>query len=89
MAVAQFASMKQEPPDPDSLPPPVFPPLLQTQSSEPVDPVDLEERILALCANNPKGITDEILTQDQPLIDTAKRLKALQRLLSQVRLICT
>lgn len=86
MAVAQFASIKQEPPDPESLAPDV--PLLHTQSSEPVDPVDLEERILALCRDNPKGITDEMLTQDQPLIGTAKRMKALQRLLSQVRFVC-
>ena len=49
-----------------------------------VDPVYLEERILTLCGENPKGITDDVIIRDQPLIDTERRLKALQRLLSQV-----
>lgn len=51
---------------------------------EPVDFVDLEERILQLCAGTPKGITDEAISRDQPLLDTERRMKALQRLLSQV-----
>ena len=46
--------------------------------------VDLEERILQLCAESPKGITDDLISQDQPLLDTERRIKALQRLLSQV-----
>ena len=49
------------------------------------DPVNLEERILQLCSEHPKGITDEMIRTDQPAIDTAKRMKALQRLLSMVR----
>ena len=52
--------------------------------AESVNFVNLEERILQLCSDSPKGITDEIITQDQPLVDTERRLKALQRLLSQV-----
>ena len=49
------------------------------------DPVNLEERILQLCSEHPKGITDDMIRTDQPAIDTAKRMKALQRLLSMVR----
>ena len=49
---------------------------------EPVNPVQLEERILELCAEHPKGITDEIITRDQPLISGEARMRALQRLLS-------
>ena len=49
------------------------------------DPVKLEERILELCQQHAKGITDEIIMADQPMIDAEKRLKALQRLLSMVR----
>ena len=49
----------------------------------PVHPVELDERILNLCSQNPKGITDDIITADQPQINTEQRMKALQRLLSQ------
>lgn len=49
------------------------------------DPVQLEERILELCKLYPKGISDDVITKDQPHIDTSKRVKALQRLLSIVR----
>ena len=49
------------------------------------DPVNLEDRILELCTEHPKGITDEMIVADQPSIDTVKRMKALQRLLSMVR----
>lgn len=81
MAVARVAEMvvKQEPSDP---PPGHAPP-------EPVDPVHLEERILTLCAGTPKGITDEMITQDQPFFDAEKRRAALQRLLSQVGSLCS
>ena len=87
MAVAQLA-VKQEAqsPPPSSLPPtlttgttPPAPP-----STSPRDPLGLEERILTLCALNSKGITDDIIVQDQPTIDVEKRMRALQRLLSQV-----
>ena len=50
---------------------------------ESVSFVDLEERILQLCSESPNGITDDIISKDQPLIDTERRMKALQRLLSQ------
>ena len=48
------------------------------------DPVSLEERILELCAENPKGVTQETIAADQPKMDTDKLMKALQRLLSMV-----
>lgn len=54
---------------------------------EPVNLVDLEERILQLCSESPKGITDDVISCDQPSIDTERRLKALQRLLSQVHMM--
>lgn len=78
MAVAHVAGMvavKQEMPD---IPGPSHYP-----TPHEADPVYLEERILTLCGENPKGITDDVIIQDQPLIDTERRLKALQRLLSQ------
>lgn len=53
--------------------------------AEPVNFVDLEERILRLCSECPKGITDEMISRDQPSLDIERRVKALQRLLSQVR----
>lgn len=52
--------------------------------SEPVNLVDLEERILQLCVESPKGISDYVISQDQPLVDTERRRIALNRLLSQV-----
>ena len=90
MAVAQLA-LKQEAqsPPPSSLPPPSS--MITTPPGDPGhtprDPLGLEERILTLCALNSKGITDDIIVQDQPTIDAEKRMRALQRLLSQVRLV--
>ncbi len=55
---------------------------------EPGNFVDLEERILQLCSQSLKGISDDVISQDQPLLDTERRRKALQRLLSQVPLLC-
>lgn len=94
MAVARLAaavSIKQEPPDtPTSTS--GQPTLMDTTSigspthpvePKPVHPVELDERILNLCLQYPKGITDDIITQDQPQINTEQRMKALQRLLSQ------
>ncbi len=46
--------------------------------------VDLEERILQLCAENARGITEEVIKIDQPQLDAERRLKALERLLTQV-----
>ena len=48
------------------------------------NPVNLEERILELCKEHSKGVTDEMIISDQPMIDNVKRMKALQRLLSMV-----
>ena len=67
-------------------PPPPLPPPQSTGHSphDAGDPLGLEERILTLCTLNSKGITDDIIVQDQPTIDAEKRMRALQRLLSQV-----
>lgn len=66
-----MTSVKQEPPD------------LSTPGPS-VDHLALEERILALCSKHLKGITDEMLTGDQPHVPAELRMKAFQRLLSQV-----
>lgn len=70
MAVARLAAMKEEPPDPGD-------------HAHLADPVSLEERILTLCAANPKGISDDVIIHDQPTVSAQQRMKALQRLLSQ------
>ena len=56
----------------------------QAIAEPPVNLVDLEERILQLCADNPKGISEEVIKSDQPQLDAERRLKALERLLTQV-----
>lgn len=58
---------------------------LTGETAESLDPIDLEERILSLCMQNPKGIRDDVIVQDQPFISTEQRMKALQRLMSRVR----
>ena len=80
MAVVQVA-MKQETqsPPPAPNPPPSPPPATSGPSTGhviPRDPLGLEERILTLCAQNAKGITDDIIVQDQPTIDGEKRMRA-------------
>lgn len=72
MAVADIAAVavKQEKDDSDT----------GIQSN----PVNLEERILELCKEHSKGVTNEMIISDQPMIDNVKRMKALQRLLSMV-----
>lgn len=77
MAVAQLAAMKEEPPDPSDMNP-------GPSNPDHFDSVNLEQRILALCAENPKGITNEMIMKDQPHILVERRMTALQRLLSQV-----
>ena len=57
------------------------------ETAEAVDPIDLEERILSLCTQNPKGIRDDVIVQDQPFISTEQRMKALQRLMSRVTIV--
>ena len=104
MAVARLAAavaIKQEPPDSPTATTSLSDPNLgRTGTSvaaeghthpvepRPVHPVELDERILNLCSQNPKGITDDIITADQPQINTEQRMKALQRLLSQARGVC-
>lgn len=76
VAVKQEASCKATPTD-------------HALMAESVDFVNLEERILQLCSESPKGITDGVIAQDQPLVDTERRVAALQRLLSQVYTLYT
>ncbi len=71
MAVADIAAMQEATED-------------HTATNVAPDPVDLEERILALCSIHPKGVTEDIITSDQPMITKDKIVKALQRLLSMV-----
>ena len=52
-------------------------------SSGECDPVQLEEKILQLCSENPKGVTDEMIIAEH-VVNTEQRLRALQRLLSRV-----
>ena len=88
MALLALKQEAQSPP-PSSLPPTSS--MITTPPGDPGhtprDPLGLEVRILTLCALNSKGITDYIIVQDQPTIDAEKRMRALQRLLSQVRLV--
>ena len=97
MAVARLAAavaIKQEPPDSPPATTGSCPGSISTfgaaeghthpLESRPVHPVELDERILNLCSQNPKGITDDIIMADQPQINTEQRMNALQRLLSQV-----
>ena len=51
---------------------------------EAVDAVDLEERVVQLCKENPKGITDQLISQDLPNIPPQQRVTAINRLLSMV-----
>lgn len=53
---------------------------------EAVDAVDLEERVVQLCKENPKGITDQIISQDMPNIPPQQRVTAINRLLSMGRI---
>ena len=73
MAVAQIAAIKQE--------------QVETQEESPEahsDPVQIRERILQLCRQNPKGVSDQMISRDQPQVDTQNRMKALQWLLGEV-----
>ena len=76
MAVAQLAVKQEMAVSVDPAP--------TTAISDPADPLGLEERILTLCRQNEKGITDDVIVRDQPAIGAEKRMRALQRLLSQV-----
>ncbi|XP_070539200.1 DNA-directed RNA polymerase III subunit RPC6-like [Ptychodera flava] len=50
------------------------------------DAVDLENRILELCQQNPKGIGDGVIQADMPHIDIRQRVSAVNRLLSTGRI---
>ncbi len=42
-------------------------------------------RILELCVQIPKGITDQVIQNDMPELDAQQRVMAINRLLSQVK----
>ena len=51
---------------------------------EAIEPVDLESKLLKLCQDNPKGITDATIQQNMPSIPAQQRVMAINRLLSTV-----
>lgn len=53
---------------------------------EAIEAVDLESKILTLCKENAKGITDAIIQQNMPSIPAQQRVMAINRLLSTGRL---
>ncbi|CAB4027401.1 DNA-directed RNA polymerase III subunit RPC6 [Paramuricea clavata] len=53
---------------------------------ESIEAVDLESKILALCKDNGKGISDAIIQQSMPSIPAQQRVMAINRLLSTGRL---
>jgi len=53
---------------------------------EPVEFVDFEAKVLELCKENPKGITDTIIQDNLPNITPQQRVKGINRLLSTVRI---
>jgi len=54
--------------------------------SEPVDATDLENRIIELCEELPKGITDQVIQNVMPTFDAQQRVMAINRLLSTGRI---
>ena len=52
-----------------------------------VNPAEIEARIIELCQEFPKGVSDKILQNDMPNLDAAIRVKAVNRLLSLVLLL--
>lgn len=51
---------------------------------EAIQAVDLESKILTLCQENAKGVTDGIIQQSMPSIPAQQRVMAINRLLSTV-----
>lgn len=49
-----------------------------------VEAIDLEARITQLCEESPKGVTNAAIVADQPSVDAARRVTAINRLLSAV-----
>lgn len=54
---------------------------------EPVDSVDFESKVLELCKETPKGISDSIIQEHLPNITPQQRVKGINRLLSTVSFI--
>ncbi|XP_785983.4 DNA-directed RNA polymerase III subunit RPC6 [Strongylocentrotus purpuratus] len=52
------------------------------EKQEAPDAMNLEERILELCKQNPDGIADSTLQKELPNVDTRQRVSAVNRLLS-------
>lgn len=53
-----------------------------TVKQEPGEFVDIEAKIIELCNENPKGITDGVISESIPGISVQQRVKAINRLLS-------
>ncbi|XP_012942278.1 DNA-directed RNA polymerase III subunit RPC6 isoform X2 [Aplysia californica] len=53
---------------------------------EPAEEIDIESKIIELCSQNPKGISDEVIKQSVPQCDIQQRVTAVNRLLSTNRL---
>ncbi|XP_013067166.1 DNA-directed RNA polymerase III subunit RPC6-like [Biomphalaria glabrata] len=53
---------------------------------EPSEDVDIEAKIIELCGQNPKGISDDVIKQAIPQSDIQQRVIAVNRLLSTNRL---
>lgn len=51
---------------------------------EPVEFVDFESKVIELCKENPKGITDAIIQKSLPNLPPQQRVKGINRLLSTV-----
>merc|ERR1712043_158600 len=49
---------------------------------EPGEEIDVEAKIIELCGQNPKGISDDIIKQTMPQCDIQQRVTAVNRLLS-------
>lgn len=51
-----------------------------------IEVLEIESRIIALCQDHPKGITDVVIQNDMPHIEVKQRVMAMNRLLSQGRI---
>ena len=51
---------------------------------EPVDYVDFEAKVIELCKESPKGITDSSIQEHLPNVTPQQRVKGINRLLSTV-----
>ncbi|XP_078671611.1 DNA-directed RNA polymerase III subunit RPC6-like [Branchiostoma floridae x Branchiostoma belcheri] len=53
---------------------------------ESVEPVELESRVIELCQETPKGITDALIMKHMPMVTAQQRASAINRLLSTGRI---